>query len=123
MGIQDAVEGSHILSNVDDDGEKLVQPIRVVRIIDSIEQPEFHRERNPVGKLDVLLELFLIFEPLEVQCQDVRKLLDLHPLFGFLKITTPVTEELVLLTQHFTGAKLAEASCHGRVLLDVDREV
>ena len=65
----------------------------------------------------------MILEPLKVQRQDVRKLLNFHPLFSFLKITAPIAEELVLLTQHLAGAELAQASRHGRVLLDIDREV
>jgi hypothetical protein len=67
--------------------------------------------------------IFLVLEPFEVQRQDVGKLLDLHPLFSFLKITATIAEKLVLLTQHLAGAELTQASRHGRVLLDVDREV
>lgn len=91
-------ERNHALSDVDDDGVKFVQPIRIIRVIDSIEQPQLHGKRNPISELDVLLDIFLVLEPFEVQCQDVWEFLDLHPLFSFLKITATITEELVLLT-------------------------
>ena len=108
---------------MDDDGVKFVQPIRVIRIVNGIEQPQLHWKRNPIGEFDVLLNILLVLEPLKVQRQDVRKFLDLHPLFSFLKITATIAEELVLLTQHLAGAKLTETSRHGRVLFDVDRQV
>lgn len=108
---------------MNDDGVKFVQPVRVVGVVDGVKQPELHGKRDPIGELDVFLKIFLVLEPFEVEGEDVWKLLDLHPLLGFLKITATVTEELVLLTQHLASAELTEASGDGRVLLDVDREV
>ena len=108
---------------MNDDGVKFVQPIRVVGVVNGIEQPEFHGKRNTIGELDVFLKIVLIFEPFEVESQDVRELFNFHPLLSFLKITATVTEEFVLLTQHLASAELTEASRDGRILLDVDREV
>ena len=65
----------------------------------------------------------MVLEPLEMECQEIGKFLDLHALFSFLKITAPVAEKLVLLAQHFAGAELTQASGDGRVLLDVDGKV
>lgn len=67
--------------------------------------------------------IFLGLEPFEMKGKDIRKTLDLHALFGFLKVTAGVAEELISVTQHFTGAKLAQASGDAGVLLDVDREI
>ena len=45
------------------------------------------------------------------------------PFLGLLQIAARVAEELVLLAEHFARAELAQARRHGRVLLDVDRQV
>jgi hypothetical protein len=96
-GVQAESRGSHVLSDMDDDGIKFVQPIRIIRIIDGIKQSQLHWECDPIGEFDVFLKIVLILEPLKVQRQDIRKFLNLHSLFSFLKIAAAVAEELVFL--------------------------
>ena len=45
------------------------------------------------------------------------------PLLRLLKVAARVTEEFILLTEHLAGAELSKTRGHGRVLLNVDREV
>jgi hypothetical protein len=47
-------------------GEELIQSVRILSIINSVEQAELEGKCNSIGQLDVLLYIFLIFEALEM---------------------------------------------------------
>ena len=67
-----------------DDSEEFVQPIRVLSIINGIEQAQLERERDAICELDVFAEVLLVLESLKVQCEDIWQPLDLHALFSLL---------------------------------------
>ena len=48
-----------------------------------VEKPQFEREDDPVGDLDVPVDLLHVLEPLQVEGQDCRQSLHPHP---FLKV-------------------------------------
>jgi hypothetical protein len=54
------------VSNVNYYGEELIQSVRILSIINSVEQAELEGKCNSIGQLDVLLYIFLIFEALEM---------------------------------------------------------
>jgi hypothetical protein len=54
------------VSNVNYYGEELIQSVRVLSIINSVEQAELEGKCNSISQLDVLLYIFLIFEALEM---------------------------------------------------------
>jgi len=91
------------------DCKEFVQSVRVDSIVDGVEQAQLEGERDAVGELDVFLEFLLVLEPLEVEREDVRTVLDLHALFGFLEPAARVAEEFVSLAEHLARAELAEA--------------
>jgi len=105
---------------MDHDRKELVEPIRVDGIIDGVEQAQLKGKGDTVGELDVLLQFLLVLEPLEVEREDVRTVLDLHALFGFLETAARVAEKFVPLAEHLTRAELSEARGDGRVLLNVN---
>jgi hypothetical protein len=47
-------------------GEQFIQSIRVLSIIDSVEQAELEGKCNAISQLDVLLYIFLILEALKM---------------------------------------------------------
>ena len=96
-------------SNMHHNRKELVQPVRFDRIVNGVEQAELEGECDAVRELDVLLEVFLVFESLEVEREDVRTVLDLHALFGLLEAAARVAEKLVPLAEHLARAELAEA--------------
>lgn len=85
-----------------------------------VEQSQLKWENDAVGQLDILLELFLVFKPLQMKRQDVGQLLDLHPSLGFLQATTDIAEIFVLVAKRFASRELAKAGCDGGVHFDVD---
>lgn len=107
-------------SDMDHNCKEFVQPVGVDSIIDGVEQAQLKGKRDAVGEFDVLLQVLLVLEPLEVERKDVRAVLDLHALFGFLEAAARVAEEFVPLAEHLTRAELSEARGDGRVLLNVD---
>jgi hypothetical protein len=60
------------------DGPQLVQSIRIAHAVRRVEESEFEGEDDAVGELDVSLKTLLVLEALEMQCQDVGQLFDLH---------------------------------------------
>ena len=108
---------------MDNDAKEIVEPVGVVHVINGVEEAEFERERNAVGKLNVPPDVFLVFEPLEVECKHVGETLDLHAFLGFLKVATGVAKKLVLVTKHLAGAELAETGGDAGVLFDVYGEI
>lgn len=108
---------------MDDDGEELVQPVRVLGLVARVGQPELKREDDAVIQLDVAAEILLIFEALEVQREHVGQRLDLEALLGLLQAAARVAVELVALAERLGRRELAKAGRDGRVLLNVDREV
>ena len=132
-----------------DDRKELVQTVGILRVVDGIEEAQLERERDAVRKLDVLADVLLILEPLEVQREDVRQTLDLHPrttprqhplyfdthtprdteiesdapLLRLLQITTTITKKLVPLTQHLTRTELPQTRRHTGILLNINRQV
>lgn len=56
-----------------------VYQILPVRETYGIKEPKLKWEHNTVCELDILLQLFLIFEPFQVQSQYIWQLFNLHP--------------------------------------------
>lgn len=61
-----------------DDGEKLVQPIRIRCAICRVEQSQLQRECDAISEFDVLSYILLVLEAFEVQSEYIWQLLDLH---------------------------------------------
>jgi hypothetical protein len=105
------------------DAKELIQTVRIIRVISSIEQPQLEREGDTISQLDVLLQVFLVFEPFQVESEHVGYPLDLHPLFGFLEVTARIAEEFVGVTEHLAGAELSKTGRHAGILFYVYRQV
>ena len=63
---------------MDDDREQLVKSVRILGVVDGIKQSQLERERHAICELDVLAQILLVLEPLQVQREDIRQLLDFH---------------------------------------------
>lgn len=69
-------------ADMDDDCKETIHPVTVFSTLAcaaEIGRLEKERERNAVRQFDVAVLLFLVFESLEVESEDVRELLDTHP--------------------------------------------
>lgn len=66
-------------SNVHHDRPEFVQAVRVAHAVGGVEQAQLEREHDAVRELDVPLKALLVFEPLEVEGENVGEFLDLHP--------------------------------------------
>ena len=64
--------GIYSLSDMDDNREKLVQPIRILGIVAGVGETQLCREGDSVEQLGVSTKVFLIFEPFEMESKDVR---------------------------------------------------
>jgi hypothetical protein len=73
------MEETDARSDMNDDREQIVQPVRVLGIVARVEQPKLEREDDTVGELDVTADVLLVLEPLEMESEDVGEGLDLHP--------------------------------------------
>ena len=71
----------------------------------SIEQFELPGKHNAVGQLRKAVLLLCIFEPLQVEGQDLRQLLHAQPLSGLLFAAALLTVVLGLGAQCFVGAE------------------
>lgn len=125
-----------------DNTKEFVQAVRILGIVHGVKQPELERECDAISKLNILPDIFLIFEALEMQGEYIWQLLDFHPTMTkgisigagecktydspflcLLQIAASVAEELVPLTEHLAGAELPQTCRDARVLLDVDGKV
>lgn len=61
----------HALSNMHYYSEKLIQSVRIWDIVHCVEQTELKGKCNAVRKFDVLLNVFLVFESLQMKGEDV----------------------------------------------------
>ena len=50
-------------SAVDDDGDEVVEPVRVVSVVGSVEKAEFEGEDDAMREFRVSIELLHVFEP------------------------------------------------------------
>jgi hypothetical protein len=103
--------------------KQLIQAVRIRCVVHRIEQPQLQGERHPILQLQISSTFFLVFEPFEMEGEDVGEGLDLHPLLGLVQAAAGVAEELVRTREHFGGGEGAEAGGDRAVLVDVDGEV
>jgi len=52
-------------------GEKFVQSVRIWNIVHGVEQTELERKCHAVREFDVLLDVFLVFESLQMKGENV----------------------------------------------------
>jgi hypothetical protein len=70
--------GAHSLSDMDDNREKLVQPIRIFGVVTGVGETQLCREGDSIEQLGVPTKVFLVFEPFEMESKDVRQSFDFH---------------------------------------------
>lgn len=63
---------------MDDNRKQIIQPVRVLRIVARVEQPELEGEDDSVRELDVAANVFLVLETFEMEGEDVGEGLNLE---------------------------------------------
>ena len=71
---------------MNDGCKELVQSIRILSIVNCIEQSQLERECHSVRQLDILVFGREEFEPLEMKSQHIRENFDLHSFFSIMEI-------------------------------------
>lgn len=99
-----------------------VQVLTKVGVTHRVEQAQLQREHHAVGHLDVAVVLLHVLEPLEVQRQDERQLLDAHALLRLLVAAARVALELVVVAERLRVAEALQAVSDAGVLVHVHLE-